>query len=137
VREEGLPWSSVWSLDPITSASGWDSSSSIDVPPGLPTITNYSSPRICIMFAPRPLLVSKILLDNVALTRGSPSFTTWPPHDWCTMAVYGDGILCARSLVRSRDSHRWHAKGIWGIPVYSSLASRQAASFTMKNGFFH
>jgi hypothetical protein len=52
------------------------------------------------------------------------------------MAVWGEGILDTPSLVRSQASHRWHDRGMWGIPVCSLLASWQTASFTMENGFF-
>jgi hypothetical protein len=66
--------SSLLSPDPITSSGNWDSSSSIDAPPGLPTITNYyNSPTLCIMLMHLQLLASKILLDDVPLTRDSPS----------------------------------------------------------------
>jgi hypothetical protein len=68
-----LPGSSLLSTDPTTSSDSWDSSSSTDAPPKLPTITNYNSPTICIMLLPLPLLVSKILLNYVSLTRDSPS----------------------------------------------------------------
>jgi hypothetical protein len=68
-----LPGSSLPSPDPIKSSGSWDSSPSIDAPPGLPKITNYNSPTICIMLTPFALLVSKILLDNVPLTWDSLS----------------------------------------------------------------
>jgi hypothetical protein len=46
---------------PITSFGSWDSSSSTNAPPGLPTVTNYNSPTICSMLMLIPLLVSKIM----------------------------------------------------------------------------
>jgi hypothetical protein len=64
------------------------------------------------------------------------TFTTGTPHEWCAMAMWVEEILGTPSLVRSQASHRWHARGMWGIPVCSLLTSSQTASFTMENFFF-